>query len=65
VDYIAWTQNVATFARRADLKASRRGIWTTGRLSPRAKKELTALGWAVHEVAPIAPPAVQLPTTSR
>ena len=65
VDYIAWTQNVATFARRADLKASRRGIWTTGRLSPRAKKELTSLGWAVHEVAPIAPPAVQLPTTSR
>jgi len=65
VDYIAWTQNVATFARRADLKGKQRGIWTTGRFSPRAKKEFAALGWGVHEVAPITPPAVKLPTTSR
>jgi hypothetical protein len=38
---------------------------TTGRFSPRAKKEFAALGWGVHEVAPITPPAVKLPTTSR
>jgi len=65
VDYVAWTQNVATFAHRADLKTTVRGIVTPGRFSPRAKKEFAALGWTIHEVAPISPPAVALPTTSR
>ncbi len=65
VDYVAWTQGVATFAARVDLKAPVRGIWTPGRFSPRAKKELAARGWTIHEIAPIAPPAVTLPTTSR
>ena len=49
VDYVAWTQRVAEFARRPDLKAQRRGIWLTGEVSPRARRELTGLGWRVHE----------------
>jgi hypothetical protein len=65
VDYIAWTEGVATFARRADLQARERTLVTTGRRSPRAAKELTSQGWNVNEVAPLTPPAVALPTTSR
>ena len=63
MDYIAWTKGAATFATRADLKASTRGLVITGRASPRAAKELTALNWAVKTIAPITPPT--LPTTSR
>ncbi len=65
VDYVAWTQGVATFANRVDLKAPERQIKLTGRLSPRAAKELAALGWTVQTVAAITPPAAALPTTSR
>jgi hypothetical protein len=65
VDYIAWTKGAATFATRADLKASTRSLVITGRVSPRAAKELMALNWTVKTVAPLTPPAVTLPTTSR
>ncbi len=49
VDYVAWTQRVAEFARRPDLKAQQRGVWLTGQQSPRARRELSGLGWMVHE----------------
>ena len=49
VDYVAWTQRVAEFARRPDLKASERSVWLTGQMSSRAGRELTAAGWRVHE----------------
>jgi hypothetical protein len=49
VDYVAWTSRVAEFARRSDLKAQQRGVWLTGELSPRARKELTTAGWTVQE----------------
>jgi hypothetical protein len=49
VDYVAWTQRVAEFARRSDLKTHQRGVWLTGELSPRARREFTAAGWTVHE----------------
>lgn len=65
VDYIAWTKNAAAFANRPDLKASTRSLVMTGRLSPRAAKELAALHWTVKTVPLITPPAVTLPTTSR
>ena len=45
LDYVAWTDRVADFARRSDLKAQERGIWLTGKISPRAWKEMTKLGW--------------------
>ena len=49
VDYVAWTEKVAGFARREDLAAPTRSLWLTGRMSPRARKEFEALGWTVHE----------------
>jgi hypothetical protein len=49
VDYVAWTQRVAEFARRSDLKASQRSVWLTGQLSSRARRELTTAGWSVDE----------------
>jgi hypothetical protein len=48
-DTLAWTERFATFARREDLAAPQRGIWISGRASARARTELEALGWAVHE----------------
>lgn len=48
-DTLAWTQRFASFARREDLVAPQRGIWISGRASARARTELEALGWAVHE----------------
>jgi hypothetical protein len=56
VDYVAWTQGVNDFVRRPDLEAKERRIWLTGLMSPRAKKELAALGWTVREAVP---PALQ------
>jgi hypothetical protein len=49
VDYVAWTERVARFATRPDLAGRDRQIWLTGRLSPRARQELTALKWGVRE----------------
>ncbi len=49
VDYLSWTQRISSFAHRPDLKAKERGIWLSGRMSPRAKQEFTALDWTVHE----------------
>ena len=49
VDHVSWTERAATFARRPDLKARVRGLWLAGRVSPRARQELTALGWQIHE----------------
>lgn len=48
-DTLAWTEPFAAFARREDLAAPQRGIWISGRASTRARTELEALGWAVHE----------------
>jgi hypothetical protein len=49
VDYVAWTQRVAELARQPDLKASERGVWLSGQMSSRARRELTTAGWTVHE----------------
>jgi hypothetical protein len=50
VDYISWTERVAGFATRPDVVAAKnRQLWLTGRLSPRARQELSALGWTVRE----------------
>jgi hypothetical protein len=47
--YVAWTEPVAKFASRADLKAKQRTVWLTGALSPRAKQQFAAAGWTVRE----------------
>ena len=49
VDYVSWTERVAGFAKKPDLSAADREIWLTGRLSPRARQELTRLHWVTHE----------------
>jgi hypothetical protein len=49
VDYVAWTERVARFAARPDLASRDRQIWLTGRLSPRAREELTKSRWGLRE----------------
>ncbi len=49
VDYISWTERVASFATSPDLKAAQRTVLLSGKMSPRAKKEFEALGWTVQE----------------
>jgi hypothetical protein len=51
VDYVSWTERVARFANRNDLKAAQRTILLTGKMSPRARQEFEALGWKVEEEA--------------
>lgn len=53
VDYVSWTERVATFARRPDFSASSLDLWLSGRISPRAKQEFERIGWRVHEATPI------------
>jgi hypothetical protein len=49
-DYVSWTEQIGNFATRPDLRAARRAIWLTGRMSGTAHKGFTRLGWTVHEV---------------
>ena len=49
VDYVAWTEQVAGFARRTDLQGTPGSIRITGRMSPTAKREFAALGWTIYE----------------
>jgi hypothetical protein len=49
VDYVTWTQRLANFASRTDLTAQKRGVWLSGKMSPRAKENFEALGWVVAE----------------
>jgi hypothetical protein len=51
LDYVAWTERVATFAKRPELRAKSRTAWVTGTVSPRAKTEMAAAGWTVREGA--------------
>lgn len=48
-DTLAWTAALAAFARREDLAAPSRAFWISGRATQRARTELEALGWIVHE----------------
>ena len=50
VDYLSWTERVGRFAARSDLRAARRGIWLTGRVSGAAYQGFTAQGWVFHDV---------------
>jgi hypothetical protein len=52
VDYLSWTERVGRFAERSDLRAARRGLWLTGRISAPAQHGFASLGWTFHEVAP-------------
>jgi hypothetical protein len=54
VDYVAWTERMARFAVRDDLRAPSRLGWVSGQLSPRARKEFEKRGWAIFESFTIA-----------
>jgi hypothetical protein len=51
VDYLAWTERIGAFAMRSDLRAARRGIWLTGRMSAAAHEGFSQRGWILHDVA--------------
>jgi hypothetical protein len=57
VDYVSWTERVANFAGRPDLAAAKaRRLWLAGKLSARARQELTARNWTIQEGVSIVPP---------
>src|SRR5262249_25544283 len=49
LDYVSWIKLVSTFVQRPDRAASRRTLWLTGQMSPLARKDFRALGWAINE----------------
>ena len=55
VDYMVWSQDLADHAdritaqARAEFPGARPEAWLTGEVSPRARDELRARGWTVHE----------------
>ena len=49
VDYLSWTEKMNRFAGRTDLKAKQKILWLRGEATPRARQELTKLGWVVKE----------------
>jgi cytochrome P450 len=58
VDYVSWTEQVASFAGRPDLASARtRRLWLAGKLSARTRQELTARTWTIEEGVSIVPPA--------
>jgi hypothetical protein len=57
-DYVSWTERVAAFAGRPDLAGvNPPRLWLAGKLSPRARQELTARKWTVEEGVSIVPPS--------
>jgi hypothetical protein len=57
VDYVSWTERVAGFVERPDIAGAKaRRLWLAGKLSPRARQELTARRWTIEEGVSIVPP---------
>ena len=52
VDYLTWSERLGGFANRIDASESL-SFWASGRVSPRARAELEARGWSVHEDRPV------------
>jgi hypothetical protein len=50
VDYLSWTPRIAGFATDPQLLGLRnRVLWTTGKMTPLARQQLTANGWTLQE----------------
>ncbi len=49
VDLLSWSERIHHFTTRTDLKGKPRIILLRGQATPRAKQELTRLGWIVWE----------------
>jgi hypothetical protein len=55
VDYISWTERVAGFPKRSDIRAASEHVgFVSGRLSPLASKEFTKRDWKMFESYTIA-----------
>ena len=55
VDYISWTERVARFPQREDIKPAPEHVgFVSGRLSPLAQKNFTGSGWKMFESFSIA-----------
>jgi len=51
VDYVSWTPQIARLASRPDLRASRREIRLTGKMSTAARHGFTSLGWTITDAS--------------
>jgi hypothetical protein len=51
VDYVSWTERLGRFAQRPDLKASKRSLWLTGKISEVAERGFIGLGWHLFEAS--------------
>jgi hypothetical protein len=49
VDYLSWTERISRFAQRPDLKAPKRSVWLTGKISKVAERGFIWLGWKLFE----------------
>ncbi len=49
VDYLAWTERIARFAARPDLRAAHRTVWLTGNMSALAQRGFARHGWSLYE----------------
>jgi hypothetical protein len=49
LDYIPWVKSTEELARREDFKSAERWLLSSGKVTPRAFEELTALGWRVSD----------------
>jgi len=49
LDYIPWVQQLDEFAHRTDLKGTERWLLISGQATPRARQELTTLGWHISD----------------
>jgi hypothetical protein len=51
VDYLSWTERIGRFAQRPDLKAPKRSVWLTGKISKAAERGFIGLGWRLYEAS--------------
>jgi hypothetical protein len=49
LDYVSWTDEIAEFATREELKGREKWILLSGKFSTSAKKAFTVLGWQLQE----------------
>jgi hypothetical protein len=51
LDYVSWTERIGRFAQRPDVKAAKRSIWLTGKISEVAERGFIGLGWHLFEAS--------------
>lgn len=48
VDYLSWTRRLHQYSTHPAYEKSPPALWLAGRISPRARKELSSMGWEIH-----------------